>query len=245
MPFEVKTTQDVIYYVTRDIADEAWHVDFFRFISDVKLAQRLGEEFISTRCMYKILEGLAVTKWMLRAQVRQQVMSYASIYEAVLHHLLFSVFSADPKVLALKQQMGRNDVSIPPAKLALLQSHLSHGGKPIYVTQDALKKVKETSIRFDKKAECARDLGLINQALMDDLIEFYEARNAIHIHAEIRKSLKYQIALSVKAYRRMEPFKNQIEKGLVALGIATSFPARPGKSMRPKPSLPAANTALP
>lgn len=143
MPFDKRTTEDVIYYVTRDLADESWHVDFFRFISDAKLAQRLGEEFISTRCMYKILEGLAVTKWMLRAQVRQQIMSYASIYEAVLHHLLFNVFPTDAHVITLMQQVGRNDVSIPKEKLAVLQLHLSHGGQPIYVTQDAIKKVKK------------------------------------------------------------------------------------------------------
>ncbi|MFC6519790.1 hypothetical protein ACFQAT_08375 [Undibacterium arcticum] len=93
MPFEKKIKDEIIVYVTRDIANEPWHVDFFRFISDQKLAQRLGEEFISTRCLYKILEGLDVTKWMLRAQVRQQIMSYASIYEAALHHLLFEVCS--------------------------------------------------------------------------------------------------------------------------------------------------------
>ena len=244
MPFDLKTNQDVIYYVTRDLADESWHIDFFRFISDEKLAQRLGEEFISTRCMYKILEGLAVTKWMLRAQVRQQVMSYASIYEAVIHHLLFNVFSTDVNVIALKQQMGRNDVSIPAEKLTILQAHLSHGGKPIYVTQDAFKKVKITSIRFDKKAECARAIGLIDQSIMDELIEFYEARNAIHIHAEMRKSLKYQIDLSVRAYKRMEPFKSQIEARLVALGVALPFPVKPLKSMRLKPSKPPSNTTV-
>lgn len=245
MPFDAQTKQAVIHYVTRDLADESWHIDFFRFISDAKLAQRLGEEFISTRCMYKMLEGLAVTKWMLRAQVRQQVMSYASIYEAVVHHLLFTVFVTDPKVMALKEQPGRKDVSIPAAKLALLQLHLSHGGKPIHITQDTMKKVKLTSIRFDKKAECAHALGLIDQNLMKELIEFYEARNAIHIHAEIRKSLKYQIDLSVRAYRRMEPFKDQIEARLVALGLTPAFPPKPPKSLRPKPSLPAPNTATP
>lgn len=245
MPFDKRTAGDVIHYVTKHLADEKWHVDFFRFISDANLAQRLGEEFISTRCMYKILEGLSVTKWMLRAQVRQQIMSYASIYEAVVHHLLFAVFATDPRVVALRQQPGRKDVSISAAKLALIQPHLSHGGKPIYITQDTVKKVKLTSIRFDKKAECAHALGLIDKDLMDELIEFYEARNAIHIHAEIRKSLKYQIDLSVRAYKRMEPFKYQIEAQLVALGIVPAFPERNGKSIRPKPSLPVPNTAVP
>jgi hypothetical protein len=69
-------------------------------------------------------------------------------------------------------------------------------------------------VRFDKKAECATTLGLIEPWLRDELIEFYEARNAIHIHAEIRKSLDYQLDLSKRAYWRMQPFKEQIMAAL-------------------------------
>ncbi|MFC6519791.1 hypothetical protein ACFQAT_08380 [Undibacterium arcticum] len=127
----------------------------------------------------------------------------------------------------------------------MLKSHLNHNGKPIFITCEAVKKIKVTKIRFDKKAECARDLGLIDNKLLLELIEFYEARNAIHIHAEIRKSLKYQIDLSWRAYRRMELFKNQIEARFVALGLVSSFPAKPPKSKRSKPSGPAANFAMP
>lgn len=245
MPFEKRVTDDVIAYVTRDIADEAWHIDFFRFISDQSLAKRLAEEFISTRCTYKILEGLSVTKWMLRAQVRQQIMSYASIYEAAIHHLLFKDLSTTAAVMQLKTQPGRIAVSIPKKNLATINSLLSHNGKTIYLTCDALKKVRESSIRFDKKAECARDLGFITPTLCTELIEFYEARNAIHIHAEIRKSMRYQIDLSWRAFRRMEPFKAQVEAQLVSLGLVPSFPTKPPKSRRPKPSGPVANSVAP
>jgi hypothetical protein len=73
-------------------------------------------------------------------------------------------------------------------------------------------------VRFDRKAECAFQLGFIEDWLRDDLIEFYEARNSIHIHAEIRKSLKYQLDLSRDAYRRLQPFKEQISSKLADLG---------------------------
>ena len=51
---------------------------------------------------------------------------------------------------------------------------------------------------------------MIEPWLRDELIEFYDARNAIHIHAEIRKSLNYQLDLSRRAYLRMQPFKEQL-----------------------------------
>lgn len=57
-------------YATAHIADEKWHVDFFAFIEDGKLAKRLGEEFISTRVIYKLLEGIEAQDWLLRAQIK-------------------------------------------------------------------------------------------------------------------------------------------------------------------------------
>lgn len=55
-------------------------------------------------------------------------------------------------------------------------------------------------------------MGIIEDWLKEELIEFYEARNSIHIHAEIRKSLNYELDLSRRSYMRLQPFKEQVEK---------------------------------
>jgi hypothetical protein len=47
LPTEVKST--LMNYAKAHIADEQWHVEFFSFIQDQKLAKRLGDEFISAR----------------------------------------------------------------------------------------------------------------------------------------------------------------------------------------------------
>jgi hypothetical protein len=62
-------------------------------------------------------------------------------------------------------------------------------------------------------------MGFIEEWLQGELVEFYEARNAIHIHAEIRKSLDYQIDLSRRAYLRMEPFRDQVSAQLISRGL--------------------------
>ena len=210
MAFNAEIKTAINAYITAHVANEAWHVAYFDFIGDASLAQRLGEEFISTRYIYKLLEGLEADDWMLRSQIRLQVMSYASIYEAVLHHLLFDCLSAEPQVVALTEFPTKKQISISPIKLALLEKHLEHAGKKIIPTYEAVGRTDDTKVRFDKKAECAAALGMIDARLKDELIEFYEARNAIHIHAEIRKSLTYQLDLSKRAYLRMQPFKEQI-----------------------------------
>jgi hypothetical protein len=139
-----------------------------------------------------------------------QVLSYASIYEAVLHHFLFDVLSTEPRVLALTEFPTKKEISIPSASRAVLEKHLEHYGNKIIPTYEAVGKTDVTKVRFDRKAECAHELGMIDGKLKDELIEFYEARNAIHIHAEIRKNLKYQLDLSKRSYRRLGPFKEQI-----------------------------------
>lgn len=86
-------------------------------------------------------------------------------------------------------------------------------------TYEFVGRTDELKVRFDRKAECACQLGFVDGWLRDELVEFYEARNAIYIHAEIRKSLDYQIDLSRRAYWRMEPFQQQISTKLRALGL--------------------------
>lgn len=214
MAFEKTVKDQITQYISAHVADEAWHISYFDFIDDTNLAQRLGEEFISTRYIYKLLEGLGADDWLLRAQIRNQVLSYASIYEAVIHHILFDVLSTEPLVIGLVEFPTKKQISIPSASMKLLEKHLEHDGKKIIPTYEVIGRTDDSKVRFDKKAECAASLGLIELWLKDELIEFYEARNAIHIHAEIRKSLAYQLGLSKRAYMRMQAFKEQVVAGL-------------------------------
>ncbi len=214
MSFDAAVKQQINIYISAHVADETWHVSYFDFIDQPSLAQRLGEEFISTRYIYKLLEGLEADDWLLRAQIRMQILSYASIYEAVIHHLLFDTLANEPQVISLTEFPMKKQISIPPASLAVLEKHLLHDGKKIIPTYEAVGKTDEAKVRFDRKAECAEALGIIEPWLKEELVEFYEARNAIHIHAEIRKSLNYQLDLSRRAYMRMQPFKEQITSWL-------------------------------
>ena len=97
-----------------------------------------------------------------------------------------------------------------------LEKHLEHDGKTLIPTYETIGKTAETKVRFDRKAEYACSLGIIEPLLRDELIEFYEARNSIHIHAEIRKGLSYELYLSKRSYRRMQLFKEQVSKWLPA-----------------------------
>ncbi|ELA7922261.1 MULTISPECIES: hypothetical protein [Vibrio] len=214
MAFEENTINYIKSYVEEHMADWDWHQGEFDFITDDTLRDRLADEFISARYIYKMLEGMKADDWLLQAQIRIQILSYASIYEAVIHHLLFDDFKRRQEVVGLTEFNMKKVISIPTAKLEQLESALEHDGKAIIPTYEGIGRTDVTKVRFDKKAECAFKLGLIEEWLKDELVEIYEARNAIHIHAEIRKSLDYQLELSKTAYRRMRPFVDQIRANL-------------------------------
>jgi hypothetical protein len=217
MAFNQETSEAIRSYATSHLPDENWHRQFFSFVSNTALASRLGDEFLATRFVYKVLEGIAADSWLLRAQIRLQVLSYASIYEAVIHHVLFERLPDDPHVIQLTEFPMKKLISIPREKLEILEQHLSHDGKRIIPTYESIGKTDETKVRFDRKADCACELGFIEAWLRDELIEFYEARNSIHLHAEIRKSLDYQLDLSRRAFLRMEPFREQVAARLSAI----------------------------
>jgi hypothetical protein len=215
MSYSPQVRNAVESYVSEHIGDEQWHRDYFDFVTDDQLAERLGQEFMSARYIYKLLRGLDPKDWLRVAQVRVQVLMYASIYEAVVHHLLFDIFETDPVVQSLGEYNSLKRISIPRPKQSKLQDALSHDGKTIIPTYQSVASVDETKVRFDDKANAARQLGLIDISIMNDLISIYEARNGIHIHAELRKGLDYEVALSKMAYRRMQPFKEQVTNELI------------------------------
>ncbi len=116
MAFDSTTKRSVENYINGHIADWEWHRNRFDFISDTILRDRLADEFISTRYIYKLLEGMAADSWLLRAQIRLQILSYASIYEAVIHHVLFNVLKNNPDVQSLIEFKMKKIISIPTSK---------------------------------------------------------------------------------------------------------------------------------
>lgn len=87
------------------------------------------------------------------------------------------------------------------------------------------KEFEFTQIRFDAKCRTAEKLGLLHCFINNDgteidlaseIIEIYGYRNAIHLIAEQRKGIEYELELSKRAYRRMRPFIDQIKEKLKA-----------------------------
>ncbi|MDD3325113.1 MAG: hypothetical protein PHN38_08370 [Sulfurospirillaceae bacterium] len=214
MPFSDKLIKEIDDYVVSHLPDDSWYENYFNFIDDKVLAERLEKEFKTVRYIYKILEGLKSTDELQLAQIRIQIILYASIYEAMVHYLLFEKLKDRKEVNELFDITIPVEISIPAHKKEKILSALEHDGKEILTYEKKKKKTDISKIRFDKKAECLYSLGFIDEELKEELILFYEYRNAIHIHAEIKKDIQYELEISKKAYWRFQKFKQLVENKL-------------------------------
>ena len=223
MPFSESIKNAVYDYCNRHLADKDWYNGEFEFVEDVTIRKRLVEEFKGTRFAYKLYEGLEAKEENLIFEIRHQILAYASIYEAVLHYILYNYYQDTPEFHTMQYHIAPAKIDIPPVQKASLSKELLHNGETIIPYRMQERKKEESQVRFEDKCRTAETLGLvkvfINESgekidLPSEIIEIYGYRNAIHLIAEQRKGIQYELELSKKAYRRMRPFIDQIKDGL-------------------------------
>jgi hypothetical protein len=223
MAFPESVRQAVVDYVGNHLPGDHFYQQYFWFISDESLRTRLEEEFRSARYIYKILEGMQATDWLLTAQVKVQILLYASIYEAVLHHVLLQFYGATSEVIDLSSYEHRRPINISNAIRGTIQSSYNPSGA-ISVYETETRAMDERKIVFEDKAETARALGLINQSIKEVVCNVYSLRNAIHLHAELRRGIAYEINSAKDAYWHLQGFCQQIAEKLVADGKVAPRP---------------------
>lgn len=219
MPLDETIKNDVNAYVLAHLPKDDYYDEYFDYINDLTLKERLSQEFKSIRYIYKLFEGLYVNDWLLKSQVKIQVLYYASIYEAILHYMLFDRLLNHPLVNDLLTTKRYHRYSIPSESAHALSSILQHDGKDIIPMFEKLEPIDITKIRFENKVDTCKEVGMLSVGLAKDIIEIYNARNSIHIHSEIRRSQEYQLELSLRSYRRMKPLREQIVRYIEKFGI--------------------------
>lgn len=218
MPLPEPVRTEAIRYAQNDLSgDLQWHVDYFDFIDDDLLRERVGQEFYSARFLYKLWEGLRIDGlWANQAQVQIQVQQYASIYEACIHHLLFEVAKETDPVKNLGTYRTLKERALPGNIMEKIESMDSADALDIVGAVYRSSKTQVSKVKFPDKVAAAVELGIVSPELGDEIAEFYKARNYIHIHAELRNSgVDWKIDFARDAYRRMLPFRDQASAWVV------------------------------
>lgn len=223
MAFSEEIKKEIEDYCNNHLATDSWYENEFSFIQDVELRNRIITEFKAVRFAYKLYEGIGATDANLMFEVRNQILAYASIYEAVIENVLTTYYSDTIEFDSLMHHIIPIRISIPKNMKNKLQDALSHDGKEIIPFYYGRKEKEKSQVRFDDKCKTAESLGLIHKFVNDrriqidlpsELIEIYSYRNGIHIIAEQRKGISYELDLSKRAYLRMRPFIDQLKEKL-------------------------------
>lgn len=115
----------------------------------------------------------------------------------------------------LLYQKRHKKISIPKYKRDKLEKELIHDNKEIIPYYEVVESVDKTKIRYDQKVEACFKLGLIDENLKNDLVKLYEYRNTVHIEAELKKGLNYDLAMGELAYRRVEGLSIKLSEKLL------------------------------
>lgn len=225
MPFSESVQKSINEYVEKYTGDSSFYSEYFWFISDEDLRTRLEEEFKSARYVYKLLEGMQAKDWLLTAEVRIQILLYASIYEAVLHHVLLQDYATTDSVRRITTYQARKKVNISSTiKQKIVDAYAPTGEIAVYQLEPAT--VDERKIVFEEKAATALELGLIDQPIYELVVKVYSLRNAIHLHAELRRNIAYEIEAARDAYWHLQGFCRRIAERMVKDGKAIKAPKR-------------------
>lgn len=231
MPLQKELKSEIEKYCNNHLPPDSWYEDEFSVIQDANLKKRIIAEFKSIRFAYKLYEGIGAEGENLMFEVRNQILAYASIYEVVIENVIDTYYSNTPEFESLMYHEMPIRIDIPERKQCELQSALSHDGKTIVPYYFAKRKKEKAKVRFDEKCSTAEKLGLIHKYVNErgeeidlpaEIKEIYSYRNGIHILAEQRKGITYELDLSKRAYRRMRPFIDQIKERLMADGKLSS-----------------------
>ena len=221
MPFEDKITDYIYNYCNNHLPEEGWYQNELDFIEDDKLRTRLIQEFKSIRFAYKLYEGIQASEENHIFQIRYQIFAYASLYEDILEYVIKNYKLDDENIKKIHYICILKRFDIPYNQKKIIDN-MTHDGKKIIPCYIGSKKLDYSKIKFEEKCKAAEHIGLIKKIdtpngicdLPKDIITIYSIRNGIHILAEQKKNIEYEIGISKKAYKRMKPFIEQIKNKL-------------------------------
>ena len=131
MAFSEKLKNEIELYCNNHLPQDSWYENEFSFIQGLDLKNRIITEFKAIRFAYKLYEGIEATNENLLFEVRNQILAYASIYEAVIENVLNSYYSDTVEFDSLMHHIIPMKISIPQSKQDILQNVLSHDGKDV------------------------------------------------------------------------------------------------------------------
>lgn len=223
MPFEPRLKAQIMEYCNNDLPDFYYYNELYNFIKDKKLQERIKTEHKAVRFAYKLYEGIEATGDNLVFQIRNQILAYATIYEAVLDYVLTTFYNDSTEYENLLNfKLLKEWNGLTAEKKEELKRLSGFDDIKLNYYKDTKKEYR--TIRFEDKCSTAAQIGLIHSFTDDDGVfidleseikNIYSYRNGIHLIAEQTKNIQYEIEFSKKSFYLLKPFLTQIKEKLI------------------------------
>ena len=210
MPLNEPYRVNVLRYCDRDVPTGEQINDLFDFVVDKDLRVALVKEYRAARYIYKLGEALNVSDEKLAAHAKFQIVQYASIYEAVIIHVLWYHFPKSPEVDEIQQFTTLRRAGSLPINFRFREQP----DQQVHLCVESKSRNPQQSIKFDDKVRAAVALGFVSLELGDEIKEIFRIRNGVHIENAVKKEIQYEIDQSQLAYRRIQPFTDGIRRFL-------------------------------
>lgn len=201
MPLNKEDRDNILRYCDRDVPNEAIVNGFFDFIADERLRSAIVKEYLAARYIYKLGEALAVSDAKLAAHAKFQIVQFASIYEAVIVHTLWTHFREHDEVKRIETAKVWKKAATMPANVTMKTNE----GLDLSLCYESAQTVTTHAIKFDDKVDAAVAIGFIDRTIAEEIKEFFWLRNGVHIENAVKKEIEYEIAQSQNAFWRLKP----------------------------------------
>ena len=216
MPVDQETRKTVNKYVFKHVVPKnvrprpevqiKWFAELFAFIDKTSLRRHLGEALYQGRFLGRLQEALGVSGGINSLFLKQQIVIYASIYEAVIDHFL-EKYSDHEEVRDL----------LTTTELRKQTGALSKNSKITYTVGDKdfdiipCSEVQRTrklhEVRFDNRVDAANRIGLIPDFQVEFVKLLYKNRNNIHIRRAVSNQFEPDHDESSLAFKQISRFR--------------------------------------
>ena len=190
-----------------------WFVGQFDFIDDPDLRKHLGEALYQGRYIGRLMEALNLKGAFNNTFLKQQIILYASIYEAVVDHFLSR--STDSRARDVLEATVFKQVG---AFNSIAKMTIEHGGvdHPAFVCRKAVIKKTLKDIRFRDRLQAAVDIGLAPASMQSFIEKLYTSRNNIHVICSAKKDFQPDSNESSEAFKNMRGFLAHVRRWVIA-----------------------------
>jgi hypothetical protein len=218
MGLSKSTAMEIINYCNKNIVPDqkfienshgkhpiTWFQKYFSFINDLKLRNQLADAYYQARFIYKLMVALNLTSFKKKAVIKFQIIQYASIYEAVIDHILDTYHRGSNELQKISLTEELKQVTAFSKNTTLTFTENSKDLK-IYPCKSIARNQKLKEVRFSKKLEASVTLNIVDQMIADRILWFYELRNNVHLTTAAINKFYPNVSQSIEAFETLDKF---------------------------------------